>query len=352
MSSLSGNIEHRKRRYSLQHPFSQTAYKFLYLVLFSLLLSVTTLSAQAQEKRDDIRIAIGDIPGIDMLLIEAAAARARERDVAITISYMQSEDLATQAIINGLADIGIGTPYALIQKTNAPLRLFYQLSKLRFFPVVNTQHYDSWKALDGVPMFTHGKGSGTEAIMQLMAKKHGINYSSMTYVPGSGVRADAMIRGRFHATIVDTERRNKLLNHPSGKFAVLPIPEVHASDEALYGHKNILVTHKKQIGILVEELLNVSRMTNRDPATVVRLRDQYKLLPRSMRNKEEAILATYKELVSVDAIPANGGHEAVGADFEFYTASGTLEGQAADLKIEDFWELAPLMSALEAVGVE
>ncbi len=49
------------------------------------------------------------------------------------ISYLQSEDIASQAIVAGQADIGVGTPYALIQKVNAPIRTFYQLSKLRSF---------------------------------------------------------------------------------------------------------------------------------------------------------------------------------------------------------------------------
>lgn len=323
------------------------------VVIMCMVFGFAQLSAAEQSGNHDVRIAIGDIPGLDMLIIEAASAKARERGVNVSISYMQSEDLATQAIMNGLADIGMGTPYALIQKTDAPLRLFYQLNTLRFFPMINTDHYRSWKDLDGAPMYTHGKGSGTEAIMRLMAAENGIHYSKMSYVPGSGVRAGAMIKGRIHATIVDTERRNKLLNHPTGKFAVLPTPEADASDEALYGHKNFLVTHKSQVSILVEELLNVSRMINDDPAHIIKLRDQYNILNRSTQGKENAMIALYSELVSVNAIPNNGGDaSAVKADFLFYTASGTLTGDAQELRVEDYWEQAPLKAALSVVGIK
>jgi len=305
------------------------------------------------ETKPGIRIAIGDIPGFDMLIVEAAAARAAKRNVPVTISYLQSEGLATQAIINGLADVGIGTPYALIHNTRAPLRLFYQLNSLRFFPVVDTQHYGDWKDLDGAPMYTHGEGSGTEAIMMLMARKHGIRYSAMHYVPGSGVRAKAMIKGRIHATIVDTERRNKLLSHASGRFKVLPTPAISASDEALYGHINFLRAQQEEISILVEELIQVSRMINRDPHAVVELRDKYNILRRATDNKESALINMYEELVSVDAIPNNGGYPtASAADLKFFAASGTLNGNLEQLSADDFWEFSPLIKALERTGIQ
>ena len=48
------------------------------------------------------------------------------------------------------------------------------MSALRFFPIVNTEKYKTWKDLDGVDMYTHARGSGTEAIMNLMPNKNGI----------------------------------------------------------------------------------------------------------------------------------------------------------------------------------
>ncbi len=42
----------------------------------------------------------------------------------ITGTYLQSEDIAAQAVVSGQADIGVGTPYALIQKVKAPIRMW------------------------------------------------------------------------------------------------------------------------------------------------------------------------------------------------------------------------------------
>ncbi len=78
--------------------------------------------------KGSMHVAFGDIPGADMLNFLTAVARAEERGVEVKITYLQSEDIAAQAVVSGQADIGVGTPYALIQKVNAPIRMFYQLS--------------------------------------------------------------------------------------------------------------------------------------------------------------------------------------------------------------------------------
>ena len=69
--------------------------------------------------------------------------------------------------------------------------------------------------------------------MNLMAKRHGSTYKSMQYLPGSGVRARAMLQGRIKASAVDSRRRNMLREQGRGQFEFLPIPKFHATDETL-----------------------------------------------------------------------------------------------------------------------
>lgn len=56
-----------------------------------------------------MHVAFGDIPGSDMLNFMIAVKRAEARGVKVKISFLQSEDLAAQAIVSGQADIGVGT---------------------------------------------------------------------------------------------------------------------------------------------------------------------------------------------------------------------------------------------------
>jgi NitT/TauT family transport system substrate-binding protein len=253
--------------------------------------------------------------------------------------------------VSGQADIGVGTPYALIQKVKAPIRMFFQLSTLRFFPIVNTDFYKTWKDLDGADMYVHSRGSGTEAIMNLMARKHGIKYNSLSYIPGSSVRAAAMLQGRIKVSIVDSQRRTLLMEKGAGKFAVLPIEGVDASDEALYANVDFLRSNNKAIDILLEELLKVWREINKDPRVALELRRKYNLLPDLPAKEVSDILPYFTESVETRTFSDNGGGvNSVRSDFEFYSVAGTLQGDIGKLKVEDFWYLEPLDRALSKLG--
>ena len=308
-------------------------------------------ATQAVAQKGSMHVAFGDIPGSDMLNFLTAVKRAETRGVNVKVSYLQSEDIASQAVVAGQADIGVGTPYALIQKVKAPIRMFFQLSKLAFFPIINTEVYKGWKDLDGQPMYTHARGSGTEAIMNLMATKHGIKYASMSYVPGSAVRAGAMLQGRINATIVDAERRTLLLKKGAGKFALLPLPKIDGSDEALYANMAFLTKNREAVDILLEELVKVWREVNKNPSMILDARKKHNLLPDMPAEDAKEILPYYKEAVETGIFDANGGGtKAVMGDFEFYGFAGTIQGDTSKLKVEDFWYLDPLNRALDKLG--
>ncbi len=316
----------------------------------AILLALTPMTAAAEGK---MHIAFGDIATVETLNFQIAIERAKERGVDVEVSYLKSEDIAAQAVVGGQADVGVGTPYALLQKVKAPIRIFYQISSLRFFPIVNTEFYKSWKDLDGQEIAVHSRGSGTEAIMVLMAQRNGISYSNISYIPGSEVRAGALLQGNVKATIVDAANRKLVMDKAPGKFAVLPMEGVNATDEALYANTDYLASNQAAVDILVEELLRTAREINANPAVVADLRKQYNLLPELPAEQEAEIVPYFEESAASGAFPANGGGEAAAKDdFDFYAIAGQLEGDPAALQVADFWEFGPLERALAKLGTE
>lgn len=302
-------------------------------------------SASAEGK-GSMTVAFGDVPGGEMVNFMVAVARAKERGVDVETVFLKSEDLAAQAVVSGDADIGVGTPYALIQRVNAPIRMFYQLSKLRFYPVVNGEKYKAWTDLDGASVAVHGRGSGTEAIMQWMAKENGVEYSDVSYVPGSGVRAGALLQGRIDVSIVDYERKRLLEREAPDRFVFLPIPDINATDEALYANTNWLEEEKEAVDILVEELIKTWREINEDPSQIVALREKYNVLPDIEQVEVDELEPAFAQGVEIGLYPNDGGTpDGVQEDFNFFTTSGSLEGDPATLKVEDFWYLGPAMEA-------
>ncbi|OGA65562.1 MAG: nitrate ABC transporter substrate-binding protein [Betaproteobacteria bacterium RIFCSPLOWO2_12_FULL_65_14] len=313
-------------------------FKYLAAALIALLSS----SAPAQST---LKYALGDVVSIDELPLLVAVERAKKRGVNVEVTAFKSEEIATQAVINGQADIGQGTPYAAVEKVNVPIRFFYQLSSLQFYPIVNKEFYKSWKDLDGQEIVVHARGSGTEAIMNLMAKQQRIKYKNVSYVPGSQVRAVGLLKGNIKASILDASNKNYVMKEAPGKFIILPLGRVKASDEALFARKEFLEKNQAAVAVLVEELIRVNRQINKDPGSIVAERKKLGLLKDLPAKLEAEILPYFKEGVETGIFPNDGGGErAAKNDLEFFHLSGALK--SANTKVENFWTFAPLKAAL------
>jgi NitT/TauT family transport system substrate-binding protein len=323
----------------------------LLLGLAASALLMATASVPPAAAAGKIGIAFGDVATVETLNFLIVVERARERGVDTTVTYFKSEDIAAQAVVGGQADVGVGAPYTVLQKVKAPIRIFYQMSTLRFFPVVNTEFYQDWKDLDGQEIAVHSRGSGTEAIMQLMAKRQGINYGNISYVPGSEVRATALLQGHVKASIVDSTNWRIIQEKGGDKFKLLAIEDVDATDEALYANTEFLEREQEAVDILVEELVRTWREINANPGVVAELRTKYNLLPDMPAELVADIGPYYEGSVASGAFPNDGGGaKAAKADFEFNALAGKLEGDPSTLVVEDFWELGPLNRALAKLG--
>ena len=91
------------------------------------LIAATLSLSPAHAAENKIRIAFGDIASVESLNFLIAIERAKEKGVDIDVTFFKEEDIAAQAVVSGEADVGVGTPYALLQKVKAPIRMFYQL---------------------------------------------------------------------------------------------------------------------------------------------------------------------------------------------------------------------------------
>ena len=95
--------------------------------------------------------------------------------------------------------------------------------------------------------------------MKLMAARQGITYSNISYVPGSEVRAGALLRGNIRASIVDAANRRMLMERAPGKFIVLPLEGVSATDEALFANREFIEREQAAIDTIIEAILTTWR---------------------------------------------------------------------------------------------
>lgn len=320
----------------------------LHAVLVALTFMMCVGASHAQQKK--IRIAFGDVLSTETVSMVIALERAKEKGVDYEITFLAKEELAIQAVINGQADLGVGTPYSVIQKSKAPLRILFQGTRLVFFPVVD-KSYKSWKDLNGQPFTFHARGTGTEAIGNIIAKREGIQFGDRSYVPGSENRIIAMMKGQMKGTIVDLANKNTLMEKAGDRFHVLPGVASPASDETLFGNVNWIKENEKQVDIIVTEFLRLWTEMNADPTIVEKERAKRNL----MADQPKEVLAGVSKFYTMATkegiyAPAGGSVEVAKSDFDFYVEAGQMQGPAAGLKVEDFWYLPPLDKARKTVA--
>jgi NitT/TauT family transport system substrate-binding protein len=298
-----------------------------------------------------IRVALGDIEGVETLNLLIALERVRERGIDVELIEFAEEDLAAEAVLGGQADVGLGAPYAVIQETGAPIRIICQLQTLRFFAIADAEAYPDWQSLDGETFTVHSRGSGTEAMAFLVQQEEGIEFGEISYVTGAEVRATALLQGNVGATFLDIPSWNFVQEEAPDQFHELPLPDIAATDEAFVANTTWLEANGELAQVLLEETLNTWNSIVDDPNFVVAERDRLGLAEDLEPELEEQIVPYYEQAGQEGVFATDcGGEEAARTDFEFYSLVGQVEGDPETLNVEDFWDLGPLEGALGAGG--
>jgi len=308
----------------------------------SSILAVSMSTASAEK----IRIALAETPSDELAAFFVALDRAKANGLDYEWTAFSDEELAIQAVLSGQMDIGFGTPYSAMQRSKAPLRIIFQLSKLKFFPVTTTK-YSTLEDLDGEPILLHSRGGGTDSIANVIEDRMGMKFGKRSYVPGSSNRVAALISGQADATIIDLSNKNKIQRKHGDKFNVLPMFDVEASDEALFANLDWIKANEGDVQIFVDALLSVWSDMAEDPTIISKETDPdgpIGQLPAEILGELDNFYTEAAEGGLYD--PMGGGRKGAEADMEWYSKAGQLEGDPSTLKVEDFWYMAPLDAAM------
>ena len=309
-------------------------------------LAVPIALAASTANADKIRIALAETPSDELAAFFVALDRAKANGLDYEWTAFSDEELAIQAVLSGQMDIGFGTPYAAMQRAKAPVRIIFQLSKLKFFPVTNKK-YGKLEDLDGEPILLHSRGGGTDSIANVIEDKVGITFGERSYVPGSANRVVALVAGQADATIIDLSNKNKVMRQHEDKFNVLPMFDVEASDEALFANLDWIKANADDVQIFVDALHSVWSDMNEDPTIISRETDPagpIGQLPKEILGELDNF---YTEAAAGGLYdPNGGGRKAAMADMEWYSQAGQIEGDPSTLNIDDFWYMAPLDAAM------
>jgi NitT/TauT family transport system substrate-binding protein len=322
------------------------------LVAGATALAATSLAPPPAQAQEPVHVALADLPEVETLFFLVGLARAGEKGLDYELTFFNGEELAIQAILAGQADVGLGSPYAVIQRASVPVRLFQQVSRIIFFPVV-TAEIETWQDMDGKSMTYHSRGGPLEALASIVAEREGIELGTPNYVPGSENRVVALVQGHIDAALIDLLNTNMILEEHPDQFHTLPWvgEDEVVTDEALFARLDWLQENEEQVAILVEEMLKAARDICENPRMIADERTKYDLLPDLPDELVNQLADYYAEAIEAGVYSCDGGSaEAAATDIRVLSASGQLEGDPEDLKVEDFWYMAPLEKAKAEAG--
>ena len=276
----------------------------------SLLLLTLTLGflwegeVQAQKK---VRFAypssadMGDIPSL------LAWEQLKKQGIEVIPTFFPKTDLAVQAVVAGEADMGSAAGIAVVKAVESGMNVRIIGEQVRNeWQLVTPVSFKDPKQLDGKRVGYHAPITVTEALVKWMAVHYKINPTWMI-IPGSDVRAEALMRGQLDATPAEIGDVLNILQAKPGQFHILisyakVFPQLIGS--MYFARADYVQKNAATVESVLEAILNAHRAVEERPGLVKE--NALRLLPETKPQLVDATAATYKELRIWDV---NGGAE-------------------------------------------
>src|ERR671923_1781627 len=315
------------------------------LLLIFLVGFIFSGETQAQKK---VRFAnpssadMGDIPSL------LAWEQLKKQGIEVVPTFFPKTDLAVQAVVAGEADVGSAAGIAVIKAVESGMNIKIIGEQVRNeWQLVTPVSFKDPKQLDGKRVGYHAPITVTEALVKWMANHYKITPNWMI-IPGSDVRAEALMRGQLDATPAEIGDVLNILSAKPGQFHVLisyakTFPQLIGSmyfARADYVQKNTALVES-----VLEAILKAHRSAEESPALIKE--NALRLLPETKPALIDATAATYKELRIWDI---NGGasKDRGEASIKFFEEAGLLKKGA--VSFQQAFDTGPLDRVLNKIG--
>ncbi len=314
------------------------------LIVLALGLALPSPS-QAQKK---VRFAypssadMGDIPSL------LAWEQLKKQGIEVVPTFFPRTDLAVQAVVAGEVDIGSAAGIAVIKAVESGMNVRVIGEQVRNeWQLVTPVSLKDPKQLDGKRVGYHAPITVTEALVKWMAQHYKIT-PNWLIIPGSDVRAEAIMRGQLDATPAEIVDVLNILNAKPGQFHVLIsyakiFPQLIGS--MYFARADYLQKESAAVESVMEALLRAHRNAEERPASV--RENALRLLPETKPELIDAIAASYKELRIWD-INGGAGKERGDASIKFFEDAGLLKKGA--VSFAQSFDTGPLDRVLKKIG--
>ncbi|MGE5302600.1 MAG: ABC transporter substrate-binding protein [Alphaproteobacteria bacterium] len=285
---------------------------------------------------------MGDIPS------RLAWEQLKSQRIEVTPQFFPKTELAVQAVAAGEADLGAAAGIAVVKAVESGMNLRIIGEQVRNeWQLVTPVSIKDPKQLDGKRVGYHAPITVTEALVKWMANYYKITPNWMI-IPGSDVRAEALMRGQLDATPAEIVDVLNILHTKPNQFHVLIsyakiFPQLIGT--VYFARADYLQNNAATVETMLEAILKAHRAVEARPALVKET--TLRLLPETKPELIDATAATYKELHIWDV---NGGasKDRGDASLKFFEQSGLLKPGA--VSFQQVFDTGPLDRVLKKIG--
>jgi NitT/TauT family transport system substrate-binding protein len=315
--------------------------------LFAVFILVFILAGEARAQKK-VRFAypssadMGDVPSL------LAWEELKKQGIQIVPTFFPKTDLAVQAVVAGEADIGSAAGIAVVKAAESGMNIKIIAEQVRNeWQLVTPVSFKDPKQLDGKRVGYHAPFTVTEALVKWMAQHYKITPNWMI-IPGSDVRAEALMRGQLDATPAEIVDVLSILSAKSGQFHVLIsyakiFPQLIGS--MYFTRADYLQKESASVESVLEAVLRAHRNAEERAESVKA--NALRLLPETKPQLIDAVAATYKELKIWD-INGGAGKDRGEASIKFFEESGLVKKGA--VSFQQAFDTAPLDRVLKKMG--
>jgi NitT/TauT family transport system substrate-binding protein len=321
---------------------------FAKLAVLLLVLTLGLIGSRDAHAQKKVRFAypssadMGDIPSL------LAWEQLKKQGIEVVPTFFPKTDLAVQAVVAGEADMGSAAGIAVVKAVESGMNVRIIGEQVRNeWQLVTPVSLKDPKQLDGKRVGYHAPITVTEALVKWMAQHYKINPNWMI-IPGSDVRAEALMRGQLDATPAEIGDVLNILSAKPGQFHVLisyakTFPQLIGS--MYFARADYVQKNSATVESVLEAILRTHRSAEERPASIKE--NALRLLPETKPELIEATAAAYKELRIWDV---NGGasKDRGDASIKFFEESGLLKKDAVSFK--QAFDTAPLDKVLNKIG--
>jgi NitT/TauT family transport system substrate-binding protein len=276
-----------------------------------------------------------------------------ERGMNVDLQFVAESELAVQALIRGDVEIAHSTPPIAINANQSdPTIKAFNDYKRQSWSLASQPSIERVEDLAGKTIAVHGETSFTKRVADLIIEEYNLQDVEVVIIPGSEVRAQALLSGQIDATVLDVQDVLNVLHQEPGSIKELVsfgqrFPDL-TSGRWIADSDWVDANHEVAKEVL-KELINANRRAVADPeATIAEAQAYY------TDENPEIIEATIRAFIENDLWTLNGGvtEETALEELQFYIDGGQTTLEATPENVQRAYMFDLQNEVLDEIGRE